>query len=233
MAQYSLFNLDTPYMPVLDVSRCYSKPIEHHETILPILLNSHYLHRNCQTILRVGMWVDNVLAGICCFGTTIASVSDAVCGKEFRYNVVDLNRLYIYDWAGKNSESWLIGQAFHWLKKLHPERLIVISYASLADGHIGTVYQATNFLYTGLSSKGGLQFKIRGKELTARATMAQYSTISKPKLIELFGENNVSWEKTTPKNRYVYFLAPKLKRKELLKKLRWPILPYPHKEKDA
>ena len=65
------------------------------------------------------------------------------------------------------------------------------------------------------------------------ATMAQYGTISKPKLIELFGEDKVSWEKTTPKNRYVYFLGSKMKRKELKAKLRWPILPYPHKEQNG
>jgi len=60
--------------------------------------------------------------------------------------------------------------------------------------------------------------------------MAQYGTISKPKLIEMFGENQVTWEKTTPKNRYVYFLGSKMKRKELRSKLRWPILSYPKEQ---
>ncbi len=178
------------------------------------------------------MWVDDVLAGICCFGTTIASVSDAICGKEYRYNVVDLNRLYIYDWAGKNSESWLIGQAFKMLKTLHPNRFIIVSYASVSDGHIGTVYQATNFLYTGLSSKGGLQFNIRGKELTARATMAQYGTVSKPKLVEMFGDK-ISWQATTQKHRYIYFLGSKSQRKTLMRALRWPIQSYPKWSKNG
>ncbi len=77
------------------------------------------------------MYVDDILAGVCCYGTTIGTVSDAICGKEYRYNVLDLNRLYIYDWAGKNSESWLIGQSFKWLRKLHPNRFILVSYASI------------------------------------------------------------------------------------------------------
>lgn len=221
---------DTPFMSVLDISRCYSRPIENHQTILPILLNHHYLHRNCQTVLRIGMYVDNILAGICTYGTTIASVSDAICGKEYRYNVLDLNRLYVHDWAGKNSESWLIGQSFKWLKELHPNRFVLVSYASIEDGHIGTVYQATNWYYTGLSSKGGLQFNINNKELTARATMAQFGTISKPKLIDMLGQDSVRWEKTSQKHRYVYFLGSKSQRKELKKKLRFPILDYPKRE---
>jgi hypothetical protein len=171
------------------------------------------------------MFVDDVLAGMCCFGTTIASVSDSICGKDYRHNVLDLNRLYIFDWAGKNSESWLIGQSFKWLRKLHPSRSILISYASMDNGHIGTVYQATNWLYTGQSSTG-IAFRINGQIKTARTVMARYGTISKPKLIEIFGDG-IEWFKTTPKNRYVYFLGGKFQKKELRKRLRWDILPYP------
>jgi hypothetical protein len=222
--QLNLLDLTMPNMPILEVERCYSRPISY-QTTKPILLNHHYLHRNCQTILNVGMYVDNILAGVCCFGVTIASVSDAICGKEFRYNVVDLNRLYVYDWAGKNSESWLIGQGFKWLRKLHPKRFILVSYASISDGHTGIVYQATNWLYTGQSATG-LQFTIDDTLYTARSIMAKYGTVSLPKLKCIFG-NRIIQEKTTPKNRYIYFLGSKFQKRKLRKLLKWDVLPYP------
>lgn len=223
MPQYKMWKDTYPNMPVLDISRCETMPVSH-KMIRPILLNDHYLHRDCQCLLRVGMFVDHILAGICCYGTTIATVSDAVCGKEYRYNVLDLNRLYIYDWAGKNSESWLIGQSFKWLKKIYPDRFILVSYASINHGHIGTVYQATNWLYTGKSAIGGLRFWIDGVEKTARAVMARYGTVSLPILKEKFGDR-IKWDKTEPKNRYVYFL-----KKKMAKKLKYSVLPYPKME---
>lgn len=225
LSQIALFDMALPSMPILEPERCHTKPVSY-QTVKPILLDYHYLHRNCQTVLNVGMYVDNILAGCCCFGTTVGSVSDSICGNEFRHNVLDLNRLYIYDWAGRNSESWLIGQAFKWLRELHPERFILISYASIADGHIGTVYQATNWYYTGKSSVG-LKFTILGQELTARAVMARFGTVSTPKLKEKLGDSNVIEGRTTPKNRYIYFLGSKLQKRKMKKLLKLQILPYP------
>lgn len=46
------------------------------------------------------------------------------------------------------SESFLISQS---LKMVDKE--IVVSYADTSQNHIGTIYQATNFIYTGLTAK--------------------------------------------------------------------------------
>ena len=47
------------------------------------------------------------------------------------------------------------------------------------------------------------------------------------KLIEMFGKDNIYKDDRTIKYRYVTFSTNKRRRKELMKKLTYPILPYP------
>ena len=51
--------------------------------------------------------------------------------------------------------------------KLLPNPRIVVSYADTEQEHIGVVYQATNFLYTGLSDKR-TEWRLRGSNLHSK-----------------------------------------------------------------
>ena len=74
----------------------------------------------------------------------IAFVS--VCGEEHKDKVIELN-LCLQD-NHRNQSSYLISQSLKLLEKLK----IVVSYADTSKGHVGYVYQATNFIYTGMSA---------------------------------------------------------------------------------
>ena len=53
------------------------------------------------------------------------------------------------------------------LKQLHkdcPLCRLVVSYADCDQSHLGTIYQATNWIYTGLSDRGDTYFLINGKK---------------------------------------------------------------------
>lgn len=53
------------------------------------------------------------------------------------------------------------------LKQLHIDRpmcRLVVSYADCDQSHLGTIYQATNWVYTGLFDKGNIFFIIKGKK---------------------------------------------------------------------
>ena len=84
-----------------------------------------------------------------------------------------------------------------------------MSYADTAWGHVGYVYQATNWLYTGMSAKRTDTYQPDG--LHPRA----------------YNKNNHSNLKQTrsPKHRYVYLVGDKRKRKEMLKELNYPVIP--------
>lgn len=64
--------------------------------------------------------------------------------------VVELNRLWIDDRLGKNTETWLMAEAHKRLLRDTPVRLV----QSFADGRlgVGTIYQAANFGYYGYST---------------------------------------------------------------------------------
>jgi hypothetical protein len=109
------------------------------------------------------------------------------------------------------------------LKQL-PKPTIVVSYADTKQNHEGIVYQATNFIYTGLSSK----FRdpvVRGLEHQHHATYAH--GLTNAELMEKFGAENVYFIDRSRKHRYVYVCGSKTQRKQILKDLRYRIEPYP------
>ena len=106
-AQQPLFDLGHPSMPVLDLARCHTKPISH-LTAARMVERYHYAHRVPAISLAVGLYVDDVLAGCLTYGTPAVPNVQRACGEEFRTRSLELNRLFIHDWAGRNSESYLI-----------------------------------------------------------------------------------------------------------------------------
>ena len=62
-----------------------------------------------------------------------------------------LSRLWLSDELPKNSESRVLGVVLRALKRNTKVRFL-LSYADPAAGHLGTIYQATGWIYTGLSN---------------------------------------------------------------------------------
>lgn len=233
--QLSLFNLPTPSMPKLDVSRCDARPINY-ETAANMVKTYHYAHRVPSIVVSIGMYVDDVLAGCITYGIPPVPNVQRLCGEEHRKHTIELNRLFIHDWAGRNSESWLIGQSFKFLRNMYPQYYILVSYADPDAGHSGRIYRATNWLYTGTSEPGGHE-KCCGVELVDgtimhnKALVNTFGTWALDTIKENLGDKFKRIIPGSLKYRYVYFLGSKKQRKELRQALRWPVLPYP-KEAD-
>ena len=114
-----------------------------------IVVKNHYLHRKAPCSIAFGLLLNNEIKGVVCYGTpSSSSLRIGIAGKENAYNVIELTRLWIDDCVPRNGESYLIGNTIK-----HCGKEIVVSYAEIQQGHLGTVYQATNWLYTGLSAK--------------------------------------------------------------------------------
>lgn len=138
----------------------YIKQITYSEA-MDIVTQHHYLHRRSSCSFAFGLFKhnnDNVV-GVITYGKPASnSLCVGICGKEEAENVIELTRLYIFDTTPKNTESYFIGNTIKLINKD-----IVVSYADSSVGHIGTVYQATNFIYTGLSDRH-VQWKIAGSD---------------------------------------------------------------------
>jgi len=228
MDQLSLFTLPTPTMERLDPSRCEARPINY-ETAANMVETYHYAHRVPSIVVSIGMYVDDVLAGCITYGMPAAVKGRwAVCGKQNQDSVLELNRLFVHEWAGRNSESWLIGQSF---KELERPR-VLISFADTGQNHLGGIYQATNWLYTGLSDPTGnfSRIEVNGRERTSKSFYDELGTQAKEVILKHYPD--AIFHAYTRKHRYVYFLGSKKQRKELRAALRWPVLPYPKRDSD-
>jgi len=103
-----------------------------------------------------------------------------------------------------------------------PKPTIVISYADTSQNHVGYIYQATNFIYLGLSAKRTDRIFINGENTRHGRTMTSTH-------IENIKEKTVLVDRPR-KHRYLHIMANKRDKKELLKQLKYEIKPYPKGE---
>lgn len=186
----------------------------------PFLLNIHYAKRIPPINYAYGLFYDGVLVGVVTYGKPASTtLQRGVCGEEFAPIVFELNRLCLSENL-KNEASRLVGGSF----RLLPKPMIIVSYADTKQGHEGVVYQATNFIYTGLSAK----FRdpvVRGLEHQHHATYAH--GLSNKQLIEKYGEENIYFIERSRKHRYIIFLGTKTEVKKMRRSLRYKVFPYP------
>jgi hypothetical protein len=191
-------------------------------------LKKHYAKRIPSVSYAFGLFDGNVLNGVCSFGTPASSnLLKGVCGNEFSGIVKELNRLVINDDLGKNVASYFIGQCF----KLLPNPMIIVSYADTSQNHNGYIYQATNFIYTGLSEKRS-DWKLKGLEHLHGATIADISRGKENRsewMKEKYGDDFYLKERSR-KHRYIYFLGDKRQKRNMMKSLNYPIKDYPKGE---
>ena len=192
----------------------------------PWLLRKHYAKRMCPISYAFGLYDDEKLIGVVTYGIPSSSaLRMGICGSEYIENVMELNRLCCDNQS--NMASMLVGRSLQML----PKPLIVVSYADTEQGHVGYVYQATNFIYTGLSAKR-TDWKIKGMEHLHGATIADMSRGHKNRadwMREKFGDDFYLQDRSR-KHRYIFLLGNKYEKQIMLKALKYKIEPYPKGE---
>ncbi|WP_157976476.1 hypothetical protein [Parahaliea mediterranea] len=88
------------------------------------------------------------LLGVSSFGKPLHTHSSHVCGKRNADKVILLERGACVHWAHEHAASYLIARACKRAAAEHGWR-VFLAYADPMAGEIGTVYQATNWLYLG------------------------------------------------------------------------------------
>ena len=190
-------------------------------------LHKHYAKRIPSVSYAFGLYKNNSLLGICSYGRPVAHtlIKHAFNG-HYQDNFLELNRLVVNDNLPKNSLSFFVSAT---LKQL-PLPAVVVSYADTSQNHHGYIYQATNFIYTGLSAKR-TDYKIKGMEHLHSASVMDHAGrgVEKGKIDKLkaiYGDD--LYLKDRPrKHRYFYLLGTKKDKKEMLRNLAYEIEPYP------
>lgn len=195
-----------------------------YKTAMDLIVKNHYLHRKAPCSQAFGLFhktnTDRPI-GVITYGTPASrALQKGLCGIDEADNVVELTRLWIEDGTEKNAESFLIANSIKLVTKE-----ILVSYAEAQQGHLGIVYQATNWIYTGLSDKHVI-WTIEGTDNKhSRHIFDSYGGINKAK--KILKDKMIKGERPR-KHRYVFFNTSNSKRKkELISKLRYKIEPYP------
>ena len=150
------------------------------------------------------------------------------CGPSQAYRLVDgakrddcavLSRLWLDDELPSNSESRVIGVVMRALRK-STDLKFLISYADPTQGHVGTIYQATGWLCTGLSVAMPLYALGDGPPRHSRSFSHSFGSHS----VKYFRRNGIELTivPQSRKHRYVYFLDSSWR-----DRLRTEVLPYP------
>ena len=167
-----------------------------------------------------------VIGSVVCFGPCVAPKKfSKIFGSNDAKKIIQLTRGATAYWAPKWCASKLISLSLRYLKKNTPFR-IVIAYADVDAGEIGTVYQASNAFYIGMSNPGGSKkYIINGRVYDPRKVGAKFGSRAKD-----FVKKIDSKFKTIPlksKHRYIFIIGNRKEKAEHFEKIRDLVLPYP------
>ena len=194
-----------------------------YKVAMDIVVEKHYLHRKCPCSIAFGLFYDEEVVGVIVFGKPASyTLCNGICGKDESKNVIEFSRLWVSDDMPKNTESWFISRA---IKQCKFD--IIVSFADTEQGHIGYIYQATNWLYCG-ESKKQKYFRLKTMDNDNGGTKyRRRARMPKGKIIEEYGEKFVEEYFSSLKHRYVFFNTDRRRKKELMGKLKYEIKPYP------
>ena len=186
-----------------------------------VIEKNHYLHSMPGgTCLAFGSFVGSSLLGALTLGSGPRNAATMVAGAEAG-DCLTLTRLWLSDDLPQNSESRVVAFVLRSLRK-HTSIKFLLSYADPSQGHVGTIYQATGWLYTGLSAVMPLYDLGDGVARHSRSVGHSFGSHS----VAHFQRHGVA-VKLIPqaaKHRYMCFVDPAWRERLLV-----PVLPYPKK----
>ena len=206
-----MYNQQVSMIDMMSTEEKYVRRISR-EMARPFVESIHY-SRNLPSNVTdsFGLFVNGEMVGVVTYGIPASNnLCFGLAGEENKSMVRELNRLAILPNApggGKNYASYLVS---HSLKEL-PDGTFVVSYADTAWTHVGYVYQACNFLYTGVTAKRVDTYQPSG-------THPRHRDKNSGNLHQM----------RSPKHRYVYLVGNKRTKKRMLSELKYPVIPqYP------
>ncbi len=127
---------------------------------------------------RIGVWEDGRFAGAVIFGSGASPQIECPFGVG-HFEICELCRVALRDHRAPVTK--IVAIALRMLKKQSPGIRIVVSYADSAQGHLGVIYQAGNWVYLGQSMFH--TFVINGKVVHPRTQGKRYG----------YGGQSVPW----------------------------------------
>lgn len=186
-----------------------------HDAALYAVEHWHYSRRIPKgKIIKIGVWEDDVFKGAILFGWGATSTLVQQYGLKQNQGC-ELVRIALRDHVTPVSR--LISIAIKMLKKQNPGLQLIVSFADPEQGHVGGIYQASGWIYTGKSPD------YKAPILDGR--VAHPRTLSMRVKLGKARRSEVQYIDVKGKLRYLYPLNDEMRMKVLPLKL-----PYPKKE---
>lgn len=161
--------------------------------------------------------------GVICYGGGANNNLPKSCGM-CAGEVLELVRVALNGKQGHGKTSQAVALSLRHLRKINPIIKMIVSYADCDQDHVGTIYQATNWIYLGRMNEGTkTTFIIHGKQYHPRSVNAKGWKQSVPWLKEHI-DKNATQLTSLGKRKYVFCYE-----KRLRKKYNKQSVPYPKK----
>ena len=182
------------------------------------------------TKLCLGGYIDGRLIGLAAWGYGIkpsltprhmfgptSSVAD----------YLELCRFFVYDSAPKNSASAFLAATHKIVRKYIPGVEWLYTYAAGFQGMVGTIYQASNYLYIGKQTASSFIYVPDVGLIHAMSLFHRYAITGDllNAASKLFGRRVFKW--VGPNYRYIYFLCKPDRVNALMDTARFTVQPYP------
>lgn len=136
-------------------------------------------------LIRIGVWERKTFIGCVIFGRG----ANNNIGKPYsleQTEVCELVRVSLR--KHESSVSRIMSISLRLMKKICPKMRLVISYADPIQGHAGTIYQASNWIYCG-KSQPQRAVVINGKQVHKRTACSLFGTIKGMERTEVFSKH--------------------------------------------
>lgn len=147
-------------------------------------------------LIHLGVWEDDVFVGAVVYGPG-ASPS---LGKKYelgKYEVRELIRIALRSHVFPVSQ--IVSESIKRLKLKSPQMRLIVSFADTAYGHHGGIYQAMNWIYTGMTEPSK-QYLYRGRWVHSKS----FSDASEWGGLSSVNTNSLLCKDIPGKHRYLY-----------------------------
>ncbi len=170
-------------------------------------------------LVKIGAWENNKFIGVVIFSPGASAYSGRRYGLS-KQQICELTRVALS--CHKNPVSKILSISMKFLKLKNPGLRMIVSYADPRQNHHGGIYQAGNWIYSGVTEPGGdFEYLIDGKWTHPRSVKEKFGFKGKALI-----EKGVKVRKPTDKHRYLMPLDDEMRKKiEPLRK------PYPKRAK--
>ncbi|MCL1857692.1 MAG: hypothetical protein FWF92_00460 [Oscillospiraceae bacterium] len=183
-------------------------------------------------VWHYGYYVDGVLLSVVSFGTANFNPKRSFIGKIAAAHNVKIIQLTrggtLYD-APSNTPSKVIALVLKAIMKRFGNT-IIIAYSDTKFYEVGTIYQASNFLYLGCTNpKNQSNYIVNGKQYTGWTIRKKYGTRNMSTLVNEL-ELNIKKITLSEKHQYVYINTSPLIKKSIKNCLNYKIKAYPKRD---